>query len=108
MYTEPPPSGLRKSVALGSAFMFPNCHDRCLAGRLTYVDGSMYDGMWLNDRRHGVGTFYSTNGDAFVGTFSDDKRHGLGTTYMPGRGAAVNALHKAQGQAVKQAVVAAG
>ena len=56
-------------------------------GRLTYKDGSIYDGMWHADRRHGVGTFYHTSGDIFVGTFVDGKRHGLGTTYMHSRGA---------------------
>jgi hypothetical protein len=57
------------------------------AGRLTYLDGSISDGMWRADKRHGVGTFYHTSGDIFVGTFVDGKRHGLGTTYMPSRGA---------------------
>lgn len=45
-------------------------------GRLTFADGSIYDGMWRNGKRFGVGTFYYSNGDVFHGTWRDDLMHG--------------------------------
>lgn len=80
-----------------------NCHDTsATAGRLTYVDGCVYEGMWQADKRHGVGTYYSTNGDIFVGTYVSDKRHGLGTTYMPSRGQSTNCHVEATGSCIIQ------
>jgi len=55
------------------------------AGKLTYADGAVYDGMWSKDVRHGVGTMYSPNGAIFVGTYVSDKRQGLGVTYWGSR-----------------------
>jgi len=58
------------------------------AGKLTYLDGTVYEGMWQSDRQHGTGSLHGPSGEVFVGTFVDDKRQGLGTTYMPRRGEA--------------------
>lgn len=55
------------------------------AGKLTYTDGSVYEGMWSKDVRDGVGTLSSANGTIFVGTFLADKRQGLGVIYWVGR-----------------------
>lgn len=47
----------------------------------------MYEGMWRNNVRHGVGTLHSPSaGSIFVGTFVQDRRQGLGVTYWAGRG----------------------
>lgn len=64
------------------------CIPACLppvAGKLTYADGCVYDGMWSNDVRHGVGTLYSPSGSIFAGTYVRDKRQGLGVTYWGAR-----------------------
>lgn len=45
-------------------------------GRLTFVDGSFYDGMWRGGKRSGLGTLYYSNGDVFHGTWRDDLMHG--------------------------------
>ena len=55
------------------------------AGKLTYSDGRVYEGMWSRDVRHGVGTLYCPDGSIFVGTYAHDKRQGLGVTYWGGR-----------------------
>lgn len=45
-------------------------------GRLVLGDGSIYDGMWHNGKRSGLGTFYFKNGDVFQGTWREDLIHG--------------------------------
>ena len=47
-----------------------------LKGRLTFEDGSFYDGMWRSGRRCGLGTFCYGNGDVFQGSWRDDVMHG--------------------------------
>lgn len=45
-------------------------------GRLVLGDGSIYDGIWHNGKRSGLGTFYFKNGDVFQGTWREDLIHG--------------------------------
>ncbi|PNT65114.1 hypothetical protein BRADI_4g37530v3 [Brachypodium distachyon] len=45
-------------------------------GRLTYSDGSFYDGVWRYGKRSGLGTLYYSNGDVFHGTWRDGLSHG--------------------------------
>ncbi|VAI20989.1 unnamed protein product [Triticum turgidum subsp. durum] len=51
-------------------------------GRLTYSDGSIYDGLWRYGKRYGLGTLYYSNGDVFHGTWRDDLIHGKGWYYF--------------------------
>ncbi|XP_044984426.1 protein ACCUMULATION AND REPLICATION OF CHLOROPLASTS 3 isoform X3 [Hordeum vulgare subsp. vulgare] len=51
-------------------------------GRLTYSDGSIYDGLWRYGKRSGLGTLYYSNGDVFHGTWRDDLIHGKGWYYF--------------------------
>ncbi|CAA7399573.1 unnamed protein product [Spirodela intermedia] len=51
-------------------------------GRLTFGDGSFYDGMWRSGRRCGLGTFCYSNGDVFQGAWRDDLMHGKGWFYF--------------------------
>ncbi|KAF9624096.1 hypothetical protein IFM89_007794 [Coptis chinensis] len=51
-------------------------------GRLTLVDGSIYDGVWRYGKKSGVGTFYYSNGDVFQGSWRDDLIHGKGWFYF--------------------------
>ncbi|KAG1361120.1 putative Sucrose synthase 6 [Cocos nucifera] len=45
-------------------------------GRLTFTDGSFYDGIWRYGKRCGLGTFCYSNGDVFQGAWRDDLMHG--------------------------------
>ncbi|KAL3694806.1 hypothetical protein R1sor_008457 [Riccia sorocarpa] len=60
---------------------------RCLAGlpdgkgRLSFSDGSFYDGQWKQGKRVGAGTFYFANGDLYQGTWKGDVVHGKGWMY---------------------------
>ena len=35
----------------------------------------------MRDAKHGLGTLYLSNGDKFFGNFVNDKVHGMGTYY---------------------------
>ena len=40
-----------------------------------------YEGKFMRDAKHGLGTLYLSNGDKFFGNFVNDKVHGMGTYY---------------------------
>lgn len=42
------------------------------------VDGSKYDGEWVNDRKEGKGVIFFKNGDSYFGSWKSDTRNGLG------------------------------
>jgi hypothetical protein len=46
----------------------------------TFVDGSRYEGVWEQDQLHGRGIFYYSDGSVFAGQFDSNKRHGPGDT----------------------------
>ena len=46
---------------------------------LEYGDGSVYQGDFKDNKRHGEGTFKFTDGSTFVGAWLNDKKHGKGT-----------------------------
>ena len=53
---------------------------------MKYVDGSIYEGMWKENKKHGQGKLQYTNGDIYIGEFQNDKCHGPGTMrYKDGR-----------------------
>jgi hypothetical protein len=43
-----------------------------------YVDLSKYKGEFLDQKRHGVGIYYYTNGDIYAGSWRDDVFEGYG------------------------------
>ena len=47
-------------------------------GKLTYLDGTYYDGEWSNGQRNGHGTHVFIDGTTFIGTYVNDKKHGVG------------------------------
>ncbi|XP_017700763.2 protein ACCUMULATION AND REPLICATION OF CHLOROPLASTS 3 isoform X2 [Phoenix dactylifera] len=51
-------------------------------GRLTFADGSFYDGIWRYGKRCGLGTLCYSNGDVFQGAWRDDLMHGKGWFYF--------------------------
>ena len=48
-------------------------------GVLVILDGSIYEGYWLNDKKNGFGRFIHVDGDFYIGQFKDDMMHGTGT-----------------------------
>jgi hypothetical protein len=67
------------------------------AGKLSYADGSVYQGTLVTDRKHGVGTQTSSDGGSiFVGTFANDLRQGLGVTFWGGRCVCVGCMLQQQ------------
>lgn len=47
-------------------------------GRFIYADGRIYEGGWLEGKRHGHGVYTWPDGDKFEGEYVDDKKHGHG------------------------------
>lgn len=55
-------------------------------GQQTWADGSLYEGMWKNDKANGLGRLIHADGDVYEGEWKDDKAHGFGK-YMHTDGA---------------------
>jgi hypothetical protein len=54
-------------------------------GTMTYANGDIYEGQWIDDRRYGQGTMTYANGDKYEGEWRFDERHRQGTmTYANG------------------------
>ena len=54
-------------------------------GILKYRDGSIYEGLFSNGKKHGKGTFVDINGNIFEGNWRDGKRNGKGKLKKGGR-----------------------
>lgn len=48
-------------------------------GMQTWVDGSLYEGYWTNDKANGRGRLIHADGDVYDGQWKDDKAHGIGS-----------------------------
>jgi len=62
--------------------------DNIKHGQGTYIhaDGSLFNGEYKNSKRNGQGTYIDTKGNKFVGEYKDGKRDGQGMfTYADGR-----------------------
>ena len=49
-------------------------------GKVSYPDGSIYEGNWLLGKRHGHGTLTRATGIKIIGEWQDDKLHGWTST----------------------------
>lgn len=47
-------------------------------GVLTYPNGDVYDGLWLDGMRHGKGALTCVLGDSYIGEWANDHPQGLG------------------------------
>jgi hypothetical protein len=47
-------------------------------GAQIWADGSIYEGMWRNDKANGVGRLIHADGDVYEGNWQNDKAEGLG------------------------------
>src|SRR4051812_47120264 len=52
-------------------------------GTYFFSDGTRYDGEWENDMSHGKGSFLYSDGAKYIGAFSRDQKHGPGVMYLP-------------------------
>jgi len=50
-------------------------------GTFIYLDGSKYDGSWVDDVREGFGIYHYVNGDRYEGEWKEHQRHGQGTYF---------------------------
>lgn len=55
-------------------------------GRMYYEDGSVYEGEWYDDKRHGQGMFRTADENRYEGEWQDDKKHGHGKYYFLDKG----------------------
>ena len=55
-------------------------------GIMRYSDGGLYKGEWKNDNRHGYGTMKYRDGDVYQGHWKNDKRDGTGIIKVDGVG----------------------
>jgi len=53
-------------------------------GRPAEISGK-YSGDWKDNKRHGFGTYYWSNGSLYTGEWVDDKREGFGTRVWPNK-----------------------
>ena len=49
-----------------------------LQGQLSYKDGSIYNGLFVDGLKHGMGLILYQNGDKYEGNFSNDEIDGEG------------------------------
>ena len=47
-------------------------------GYQIWLDGSLYEGYWKNDKANGRGRLIHADGDVYEGDWKDDKAHGYG------------------------------
>jgi hypothetical protein len=52
-------------------------------GILMHSDGDIYKGEWTNDAANGFGEFLRKDGSRFIGNWVNDKQHGLGEEFWP-------------------------
>ena len=63
-----------------------NINKRDGKGQQIWADGSLYEGLWKNDKANGLGRLIHADGDVYEGEWKDDKAHGYGK-YMHTDGA---------------------
>eukprot|EP00347_Sterkiella_histriomuscorum_P011997 403370285 len=52
-------------------------------GRLTYIDGSFYEGNWVNGKKEGFGLSKSRDGIQYEGNWLNDMKNGEGVLTLP-------------------------
>ena len=50
-------------------------------GKTIWTDGRFYIGEYLDDRKHGFGTFQWGDGRKYEGTWKNGKQHGKGVLF---------------------------
>ncbi|ORC87532.1 uncharacterized protein TM35_000211380 [Trypanosoma theileri] len=57
---------------------FHHTHHRHGRGMARYVNGDVYDGDWISNRRQGQGKLVTESGEVYEGQWDRDERHGYG------------------------------
>ena len=52
-------------------------------GRLLHKDGELYQGEWLDDKAHGFGFYYRFDGSMYRGFWKNDQQSGKGVEHWP-------------------------
>jgi hypothetical protein len=47
-------------------------------GTYSFTNGDVYEGNFVNGKRHGIGAYNYANGNRFEGEFKNDKPNGRG------------------------------
>lgn len=48
-------------------------------GKYFYINGNVFDGDWINDKKNGDGTYtYFSTGEKYVGKWVNGEREGIG------------------------------
>jgi hypothetical protein len=50
-------------------------------GHCRYTDGSVYEGQWVKNQRHGTGRMTLSDGTMYEGEWQDDRLHGVGKSW---------------------------
>lgn len=58
------------------------------------MDGSKYEGSWVEDLREGYGVYQYANGDRYEGEWKQDLRHGQGSYFYAETGSKYVGLWK--------------
>ena len=51
-------------------------------GKMTYANGNIYEGEWIDGLFDGHGKYTWANGDVYEGEYKDDKRNGHGKWHL--------------------------
>jgi len=55
-------------------------------GKRIWSNGDIYEGEWLNGKRHGYGKMLYSDGTVYIGYWQNDKRQGYGSYQWPNHG----------------------
>lgn len=53
---------------------------------MTYPDGTVYNGEWEENKRHGQGVYTYKNGDFYDGSWKEGHKHGKGRYIFANKG----------------------
>lgn len=62
----------------GRVFQGNHIRGHMIQGKMTYPDGSIYEGSWIDGKRHGKGNCSFLDGGVYLGDFHEGNFHGEG------------------------------
>ncbi len=52
---------------------------------MSYPNRDTYEGMWINGKKNGQGTYYYSDGTVYEGNFINGKKKGFGVITFPNK-----------------------